>query len=192
MDSLEFIEDGHLYLCGGVIIPSVSDLVKFQLADMYKGIPERILKKAADFGTSVHGYIEQMYTGKFDAEAFNFNRNIDPNIKMAVRQAAKVMARNGMEVRNMEQMVAYNGRYAGRYDILTKDNQLVDIKTTSKLHVDALEIQLGLYYMALGMNKDIGYCLWLPKGQIGKIVEIKPWNHERCLDLLERYEKCTE
>ena len=71
MKTIEFIEDSHQYLCDGVLIPSVSELIRFKFTDAYKGIPEKILKKKASYGTKVHDYIERFIKGEFTLEDLN-------------------------------------------------------------------------------------------------------------------------
>jgi CRISPR/Cas system-associated exonuclease Cas4 (RecB family) len=65
---------------------------------------------------------------------------------------------------------------------------LVDIKTTSKLDVEALEWQLGMYQLAYGETFEKCYCLWLPKKDLGRLVDIDPKSKEEILKVLEEYE----
>ena len=58
---IEYLDDIHTYLANGVIIPSVSQLVAFATGDDYSCIPKHILKSACDFGTDIHGAIEQYF-----------------------------------------------------------------------------------------------------------------------------------
>ena len=55
---LEFLEAEHLYLLDGVIIPSVSEILRFVFPDKYKGVPAEVLSKKAEYGTKVHEAIE--------------------------------------------------------------------------------------------------------------------------------------
>ena len=49
MKNLEFIEEGHLYLYEGVIIPSVSEILRFIFPNKYKDIPEEVLNRKAEY-----------------------------------------------------------------------------------------------------------------------------------------------
>ena len=97
----------------------------------------------------------------------------------------------GFVVNSMEQIIDYQERYAGRYDMFCCDGCIYDIKTTSKVMMDHLEWQIGLYYLAMGLEKDIGYCIWLPKRDIPQLIEVEAKSNAECIDLLERYEKAN-
>lgn len=187
-ENLEFLEDEHLYLYNGVIIPSVSELLRFNYPDAYSGIPEYILNEKAKYGTKVHGMIEDYVAGKYTLEDINKMR-MDPYVKIAVQQFEKLRKEHDIKIKDMEQMVTWEGRYAGRYDIRTTEDILMDIKTTEKFHEEWLEFQEGHYYMAAGIQKEKAYCLWLPKGKPGKLIETKVWTYEQCKECVERYEK---
>ena len=187
---IEFIEQGHIYLCDGVILPSVSDIVKFRFPLQYANIPTSVLLKKASYGTRLHELTERYLTGRLNADEIR-NRRIDPNIRFSLEHLNRIK----VDVKNVEQIVAYDGRYAGRYDILNTSDELVDIKTTAKLHVDnytleaPLNLQLSLYYLALGNYKDHGYCLWMPKGKIPELIEVKTLTKGETLEVLNEYEK---
>ncbi len=187
-NNIEFIEDIHVYLADGVIIPSVSELIRFKFPDAYDGIPAKILKKKASYGTKVHQTIEQFINKEFTIEELQ-KKDIDPNIKIAVEQFEKLRKEWIFNIQNMEQIVTYKGKYAGMYDLKTIDDYIIDLKTTAELHKEWLKWQLGLYYLGAGIEKEKGYVIWLPKGKIGKVEEILVATHEECIQLVEEYEK---
>lgn len=189
-NNIEFVEDIHVYLADGVIIPSVSELIRFKFPDAYKGIPKKILKKKADYGTKVHQIIEQFVNKEITIEELR-NKDIDPNIKIAVEQFEKLRKEWIFEIQDMEQIVSYKGKYAGMYDLKTSDDYIIDLKTTAELHREWLRWQLGLYYLGAGIKKEIGYVMWLPKGKKGKVEQIPVATHEECIQLVEDYEKHT-
>ena len=55
---VEFIEDGHIYLVDGVIVPSVTQILHKVFPEKYEGIPKEVLNAKAVYGTDVHKYIE--------------------------------------------------------------------------------------------------------------------------------------
>ena len=171
----------------GVIIPSVSELIRFKFTEAYAGIPERILKKKASYGTKVHRTVEEFVNGTTLDEIEK--RNIDPDVKIAVEQFEALRRTWAFYVKDMEQIVCYKGKYAGTYDILTEDGYLIDIKTTSEVHEEWLKWQLSLYYLALGIKQDFGFCLWLPKGKMGNVIQINTLPEEELLRLLKDYEE---
>lgn len=184
-----FIENGHLYINSkGVVIPSVSELVNFACGDAYEGVPRQVLSKAADHGTKVHALIEDLVNGDLDIERFHYEKR-DPYIKEAVFQADKLLKKYLFKIIATEELVHYKERYAGRYDLLTKDEFIIDIKTTAKLHEERLAWQLGFYYLAIGLNREFGYCLHIPKGQPAKVHLLHVKRNKECLAMLEAYER---
>lgn len=187
---IEFLEDTHTYLADGIIIPSVSELIRFNFPEAYANIPDRILKKKASYGTKVHQTIEAFLRKEFTLEELKKKR-IDPDIKIAVEQFESLRRKWMFEIKDMEQIVSWRNKFAGQFDLLTVDNFIIDIKTTTDLHEDWLALQLGLYYLASGIKKDFGYCMWVPKGKMAKVIKIPVVDEEKCAQLVGEYEKHT-
>lgn len=85
--------------------------------------------------------------------------------------------------------VHYGYIYAGTLDMIAEVNDelsLIDVKFTSTLDKEYLAWQLGMYSLALNndMQFDKYYCLWLPKGDLGQLVEIQPKTSEEILKKL--------
>ena len=57
---LEFLEDEHIYLCEGIIVPSVTQILELIFPDKYKNVDKKILNKKAQFGTQGHAIIEHL------------------------------------------------------------------------------------------------------------------------------------
>lgn len=56
--TLEYIDDTHTYLVDGIIVPSITQLIKMKFKNKYDAVPKEVLKKAADKGTATHLAIE--------------------------------------------------------------------------------------------------------------------------------------
>lgn len=56
--TLEYIDDTHTYLVDGIIVPSITQLIKMKFKNKYDAVPKKVLKKAADKGTAMHLAIE--------------------------------------------------------------------------------------------------------------------------------------
>lgn len=178
MTDWTYQDAGHKYLCNGIEKPSVTKLVSYAVGNIYKGVPSAILQRKANYGTYVHQVIQNYVLG--------IDQEID---KDALNSLAEfIMLTDDIKFAEVEKMVTYQDRYAGRFDLMDKDGYIYDIKTTAKIHKTNLEWQLGLYYLANGSSKRKGYCIWLPKNKDGKLVEIKPKTKVECLELLKRYE----
>lgn len=183
---IEFIEDGHYYLYDGVIIPSVSEIIRFKFPDAYKGIPEKILKKKASYGTKLHRTIEEFIGGTHLEEIQK--RRIDPNIKIAVEEFERLRKEWIFHIDKVEQIVHYRDKYAGTYDLKTKDGLIIDLKSTADLHTDWLQLQLSLYYMADNNPQSYGYCMWFPKGNPGKVIQVETLSFDECREVVKEFE----
>ena len=179
---IDYIDETHQYMIDGILVPSVSPLVAYATGDIYSNVPLEILDKARKHGTAVHDAIE------------NFERTgaIDEEHSAEVKSYKELKEKYLLNVKEMEQIVAYKKHFCGRYDILDIDGTLWDIKTTSKYHEENLAWQLGLYYLGLGKEKDIGYCIHIPKKGKPKVRIVKPKTNKECIELVETYERANQ
>lgn len=151
---LEFYEDDHQYLCDGIMIPSVSEVLSVKFGKKYMGVSETTLKARAEEGTAVHECIEKFCkTGeesdlpelrnfKFLQKAFKFEV-VDNEVPVILWERSEPIC-------------------AGRLDmVIKKDGELglADIKRTSVLDRDYLFYQLNLYKIAYEQCywQDIGF-----------------------------------
>lgn len=181
-DIVEYFDDTHTYCVNGVIVPSATALVTFAIGDSYSRVPPDVLEKARIRGSEIHSAIQEYELNHTPSDTYADILNTYDELK----------ARYLLYVGSMEQIVHYGKHYCGRYDILDKEGTLWDIKTTYKINKDYLSWQLGLYYLAMGVEKDVGYCLWIPKKGKAKVELIKPKTNKECIELVEMYEKSLD
>ena len=179
---LEFIESSHTYLYRGVIIPSVTQLMKRSSEAHYKGISEQRLAIAANRGTRVHQAI-------YEYETLGL-MTTDEEVKPYLTEYIIAKSRYGFKPLCQE-FALTNGIYAGTLDMLAefKGKQvIIDLKATSVLNKSLAEIQLAGYvelceYNGIGVNDT--YILHLTKDK-HKLHKITPnfteWNR-----LVEEY-----
>lgn len=181
---IEFVESTHTYLLNGVIIPSVSTILKATIfKDKYKDVHPIVLQNAAQFGRNVHKAIE---TG-FDiflteAENIVFNRY------------KRLITKHDIIPIEYEKIV-YTEDYAGTLDMIATINgvnSLVDVKTTYQLDKEYLSWQLSLYEYAYCKlfdkpKFDKLYCIWLPKRKGAELVEIERKSNKEIEKLLRSY-----
>ena len=186
---IEFIEEGHLYLCDGVIIPSVSEILHFIFPDKYKNVDEETLLKKAVYGSKVHEAIECLEQGKTLPE-------LDENQQFSIRQWQYLKEKNNINVIIQEQMIHYFGEYAGRFDMIANVNgylSLCDIKTTATLDKEYLSWQLSFYELAnesmYHTRFDKLYAIWLPKRNCGQLIEIERKSRNELLDVLKKFKE---
>ncbi len=191
---IEFVEEEHLYIYDGVIIPSVSEILKFIFPEKYKDVPDYILQNKAEYGSLVHELVEQLENGKTIEELkqdYEFNYIVEASLEQHLRLKKEYE----IETISQEEMVCYKGLYAGRYDseaMIKRELSLVDRKTTAELDEEYLSWQLSYYELAKGKRYKKLYVEWLPKKGLGKIVEIKRKSKKELIEMLEKYFKEKE
>lgn len=191
---IEFVEEEHLYIYDGVIIPSVSEILKFIFPEKYKDVPDYILQNKAEYGSLVHELVEQLENGKTIEELkqdYEFNYIVEASLEQHLRLKKEYE----IETISQEEMVCYKGLYAGRYDseaMIKGELSLIDRKTTAELDEEYLSWQLSYYELAKGKRYKKLYVEWLPKKGLGKIVEIKRKSKKELIEMLEKYFKEKE
>lgn len=182
---IEFIEDEHIYLVGGVIVPSVTSILSNTIfKGKYDGVPKYILNNKAQFGTNVHRAIE---TGD--------SSDLTQIEMISYQQWLKLKEHYEIAPKKQEILVHYEDMYCGTLDMIaTVDGELVinDIKTTAQLDEDYLSWQLSFYKYAYenmgGQELVKGYVTWLPKKELGQFIEIPFKTKEEVLELVKEYE----
>jgi hypothetical protein len=133
---IEFRADTHEYILDGKKLISVTQLLqKHGLAPNYGDVPAEVLKAKAERGNLIHAEIERYckYAEMgFSEELYNF---ID------------YIKTHSVTVTASERML-YNELVAGTADLLLFENGeaiIADIKTTTRVHTEAVSWQLSLY-----------------------------------------------
>lgn len=141
--TLEFIEDSHTYLVDGVIVPSITQILKVKFGNKYNGVSQSVLNRAAEKGTEVHEAIE-LYC----------QTGMETDIP-EVRNFKFLQKQYGFEVLENETPIILflndEPIAAGRLDMVLKMNEQIggaDIKRTSTLDKEYLAYQLNLYRIA--------------------------------------------
>lgn len=140
---LEYIDETHTYIYEGVVLPSITQLLKVKFGNKYDFVPKATLERTAEQGSAVHKAIEdfeqqgiesplpELRNYKFLKKAYKFEC-IDNEVPV-------VLFRDGEPIA------------CGRLDlVLTEGEQigLGDIKRTSTLDKNYLAYQLNLYRIA--------------------------------------------
>ncbi len=183
---LEYYDDTHTYLVDGVIVPSITQLLKFKFSNKYKDVSDVVLKKASDKGTQVHEAIEKLCkTGEVEdlKEVKNFIF-LQKHYKFEVldNEVPVILFKDGVPIG------------AGRLDLVLGINGeigLGDIKRTSVLDKDYLAYQLNLYRIAYQQcyDKEITFLNGIHlRDDVRKVVKI-PINEELTWELVNDYMK---
>lgn len=186
--TLEYDDDTHTYLVDGVIVPSVTQVLKVKFGGMYESVAPEVLKKAGERGTAVHKSIEDYCTkgidlGTTEVRHFRFLKNYY-DLKPVKNEIPIIVCKDDIPVT------------AGRLDMILDiggDRAVADIKTTSTLNKEYLAYQLNLYRLGvLQCYPDLGditklYGIHIREDK-RKLVEI-PVNEGVAWDILADYER---
>lgn len=141
--TLEYFDDDHIYLVDGIIVPSITQLLKIRKGQMYAGVSRAVLNRASEAGTAVHDAIERYcrYGEESDLPELR-------NFKFLQRQYKFDVIGNEVPV-----ILFFDDKpiSAGRLDMVIRmDDQIggADIKRTSVLDKEYLAYQLNLYRIA--------------------------------------------
>ena len=184
--TLEYIDDIHVYLCDGVIVPSVTQILKLKFGNKYDNVSRQTLQRAAEKGTEVHEAIE------------NYCKHGTESDLVEVKNFKFLQKQYGFEVLDNEVPVILfkdsEPIAAGRLDlVLEMDGRRGggDIKRTSTLDKNYLGYQLNLYRIAYMQCYDVAWEFL--KGvhlreNVRKFIDI-PINEQLAWDLVEEYLK---
>lgn len=184
--TLEFIPEVHQYVCDGLMVPSVTQMLKFKFGNKYAAVDKETLNKAADAGTAVHSCIERWC--KYGEESD----------LPELRNFKFLKQKYDFEVLKNEVPVILFGLTrpicAGRLDMVITSKEgltIADIKRTSALDKEYLALQLNLYAIAYqqcyGGKIEALRGLHL-RGDTRKFVSI-PINEQKTWDFIAEYQK---
>ena len=183
---LEYIDETHTYLYEGVVLPSITQVLKAKFGGKYDGIPKATLERAANLGSEVHKAIEdfekngiesnltELRNYKFLKKAFKFDC-IDNEVPVVLFQDDEPIA-------------------AGRLDLVLGEEGgigLGDIKRTATLDKNYLAYQLNLYRIAYQQcyDTDISFLRGVHlRNDVRKYITL-PINEELAYEVINQYYK---
>lgn len=185
--SLEYFNEDHVYLCDGIQIPSITQILDWKFKNRYNGVGHNVLMQAAQAGTRVHEAIENYCRTGIEADlpevqGFKFLQKMYKFEVIANEVPVLLCWTDGTPIA------------AGRLDLVLKmDGKigLADIKRTSSLNKNYLAYQLNLYRIAY--MQSYGECVDFLRGlhlrnDVRKMVRI-PIEKGLTYDLLNEYRK---
>lgn len=182
--TLEYFDDTHTYLVDGMIVPSITQIMKLKFNKKYEGIDTEILNRAAEKGTMVHEAIEN-YCKTGEVGELKEVRNF----KFLQKQYKFEVIENEVPIIIFKENIPVA---AGRLDLVIKINDQIggaDIKRTSELDKNYLAYQLNLY--RIGYKQCYGIDWNFLKGvhlrdDVRKFISI-PINAKMAWELIEEY-----
>ena len=154
-----FNQEHHTYTLNGHQLSGVTPIIAWLFPDTYKGIPQSVLDKAAEYGTMIHEKCELYDSMSIGAD--------DPVVQDYAR-----ITQTLQEVAVSEYLVSDEQYVASKIDKVFADDSLGELKTTSKVHGLCVQLQLSiyawLYERQTGRKANKLYLIWLPKPQYGQ------------------------
>ena len=181
--TLEYDDESHTYLCDGLIVPSVTEIIREHLGSKYDGVPADVLAEAARKGTLLHEVIESAEKSA-SAETYELSSD-EAEMSDEFASYLRLKKEYGItcEGNEMPLLIYYKGRIvaAGRMDMLAFNGDgelgIIDFKRTYELDDEYLAFQLTLYGMGVKFSYNIDpkfyACMWL-RGKRGKFVSYDP------------------
>lgn len=186
---VEFIEDGHIYLVDGVIVPSVTQIVRGAAGEDYSRVPPAVLYKKAEYGNAIHEWVEAYCMRKEELPQTE-------EMEQSTAQFKELFKTWGIVIHDCEQFVSFGTLYAGKYDLFGYEGNeavLIDIKTTARYNRQYLESQMGLYNEAFantcGIEIKKDYCLWMPKKKKIQLKPVQALGYDDCMRMVKEYEE---
>lgn len=139
--TLEYYDDGHLYLVDGVKVPSITEMLKPK--SKYNGINSETLKRAAEAGTEVHEAIERYCKTGYSStlpEVRNFQflqRHYKFNVLENEVPVILLLDKEPIAAGRLDMVIRMDGMTGG-----------ADIKRVTTLDREYLAYQLNLYRIA--------------------------------------------
>lgn len=184
---LEFVSDGHIYIYDGIILPSITTMLRSRFQGKYEGISKATLSRASQLGTQVHEAIEkyekqgeetdlpELRNWKFLKRAYGFTCK-DNEVPVVLFDDGEPIA-------------------CGRLDLVLEEDGktgLGDIKRTSSLDKNYLAYQLNLYRIAyqqcygaeieflkgVHLREDVRKYVDIPVNEEFIIKFVKKWRNE--------------
>lgn len=185
-----FIEETHEYIGFNKYLESieyhgVTGILKSVIfPNEYDGIPEEVLRNAAERGTRIHKLCQATDVTPTEPEMvdYRYQREVDNYIKLKEAHGITMIA-NEYLVSNDDWQVASS------IDCVDSECNLYDIKTTYTLNEAYVSWQLSFYaYMFEEQNPNINvgklYAIWL-RGEEAKLVEVPRHSPEEVEHIIE-------
>lgn len=137
--SLEFDEEEHIYICDGIIVPSVSTILK-EFYNDYANVSRSVLEQASKKGTALHEAIELYETTGQESDLQEFKNYLflktHFKFKVISSELPIIYEENGkvLYAGQLDQIIELNGKRG-----------INDLKRVSSPNKDKIALQVNLY-----------------------------------------------
>lgn len=180
---LEFIPETHQYICDGILVPCVSNILAYKYND-YANIPQEIMQRASERGTELHKVIEDYEREGITSELKEFRNYLflKKNYKFEniVNELPVIYERDGrvLYVGTLDQVIMIEGKLG-----------INDFKRVSSPNKEKIAYQLNFYKMAYEQsygNKVDFISFTHLRDDVRKFHRL-PINEEMAINLLNEY-----
>lgn len=186
--TVEFIEEQHIYLVDGVIVPCVSNILAYKFND-YSGVSREVLQRASEKGTELHKAIEDYEQQGITSDLREFK-----NYLFLKKQFKFENIANEVPV-----LYERGGRvlYVGTLDqVITIDGKLGinDFKRVSAPNKNKIAYQLNFYKMAYEQSygKQIDFLSFTHLRETVRKFHKLPINEKATMDLLNEFTEWSD
>ena len=141
---IEYWEDSHLYICNGIILPSITTILKKKFGNKYQGVDERILEVASQKGTNMHQAIQD-----YEEDGINDlnNRELQNYIFLKKHYKWQVIASEIPVILFLDDIPVAIGRLDQIIEI-NRERGVNDLKRTATFDKEYVAYQTNLYKIA--------------------------------------------
>ena len=182
---LEFIPETHQYICDGLLVPCVSNILTYKFND-YAGVSREVLNRASEKGTELHKVIENYEQQGITSDLKEFRNylflkkkfkfeNIENEVPVLYEKGGRVLF-----VGTLDQVITIDGKLG-----------INDFKRVSAPNKTKIAYQLNFYKMAYEQSygKKIDFLSFTHLRENVRKFHRLPINEEMAISLLN---ECLE
>ena len=186
--TVEFIEEQHIYLVDGVIVPCVSNILAYKFND-YSGVNREVLQRASELGTDLHRSIELYEQQGIESDLKEFKNylflkkqfkfeNIANEVPVLYEKGGRVLF-----VGTLDQIVERDGKLG-----------INDFKRVSAPNKNKIAYQLNFYKMAYEQSygKQIDFLSFTHLRETVRKFHKLPINEKATMDLLNEFTEWSD
>ena len=180
---LEFIPEEHIYICDGVIVPCVSNILAYKFND-YGAVPKEFLQRASERGTELHEAIENYERNGTTCDLREFKNYLflkkHHGFTNIANEVPVIYEKDGtvLFVGTLDQIIELDGKLG-----------INDFKRVSAPNKQKIAYQLNLYKLAYEQtyNKKVDFVAYTHLRETVRKFSMLPINEEITLKLLNEF-----
>lgn len=180
---VEFDEEDHTYICDGIIVPSVSTILKAFFND-YANVSRSVLEQAREKGTALHQAIEYYETTGQESDLQEFKNYLflkkHFKFKVISCELPIIYEENGkvLFAGQLDQIIELNGKRG-----------INDLKRVSSPNKDKIALQVNLYKLGYeqSYHEEIDFLTFTHLKEEKRKFNQLPINEARTREILKIY-----